>query len=555
MALETYRAKRDFRKTPEPRGGKVGRRARNGSFVVQKHAARQLHYDFRLELGGVLLSWAVPKGPSLDPADKRLAMHVEDHPLEYGGFEGVIPEGEYGGGTVMLWDRGVWIPRGDPLAGYRHGHLKFTLEGKKLKGNWTLLRTRSSQYAGTNGREAWLLVKEKDEFAKPGDGSIVDVESDSVVSGRSLDEIADARERVWRSKRSVAANVRAGAVAPPSPKDVAAAHKEAPVVRKQARTPRTEAPAAAKEQRRSSRRVVAAADSREAIAGITLSNPDKLYFPEDRLTKRDLAQYYERIAPWILPYIERRPLSLVRCPDGWPNQCFYQKHADRSVNAAVARVEVPESDGTATYFSAASAAALVGLVQWGVFELHPWGARAPRLDRPDQLIFDLDPDEGLPWAPLVAAIGHLRTLLDDLKLVGFLKTTGGKGIHVVLPIRATLTWDDAKSFTKTAADFLVRTYADLFTASAAKERRKGKVFIDYLRNAQGATAVAPYAVRARAHAPVAMPIAWSELGSDVRFDHFNIGNAAQRLNPRTDPWADFIGTRQVITAAMRKRLG
>ena len=245
----------------------------------------------------------------------------------------------------------------------------------------------------------------------------------------------------------------------------------------------------------------------------------------------------------------------MRCPDGWSQQCFYQKHADRSVNVAVTRVEVPESDGASTYFSAGTPAALVGLVQWGVFELHPWGARSPRLERPDQLIFDFDPDENLPWDALVAAVGELRTVLSEMHLTGFLKTTGGKGLHVVLPIRATLSWDAAKSFTKSVADLLVRTHPDLFTATAAKEKRKGKVFIDYLRNARGATAIAPYAVRARANAPVATPIAWSELASEVRFAHFNLGNVAQRLDRRTDPWADFMRNRQVITAKMRERLG
>ena len=298
-----------------------------------------------------------------------------------------------------------------------------------------------------------------------------------------------------------------------------------------------------------------AADRREAIAGVALSNPDKLYFPEAGITKRDLARYYESVAPWILPHIERRPLSLVRCPDGWSSQCFYQKNADRSVHEAVTRVEVPGSDGPATYFSAGSAAALVGLVQWGVIELHPWGARSPRLDRPDRLIFDFDPDEGLSWDALVAAVRELRALLAEMHLVGFLKTTGGKGLHVVLPIRATLTWDEAKSFSRAVADVMVRTTPELFTTNASKEQRKGKIFIDYLRNASGATAVAPYAVRARARAPVAMPIAWSDLKSDVRFDHFNIGNVTQRLDRRTDPWADFLSTHQVITAKMRKRLG
>ena len=197
----------------------------------------------------------------------------------------------------------------------------------------------------------------------------------------------------------------------------------------------------------------------------------------------------------------------------------------------------------------------MGLVQWGVIELHPWGARSPRLDRPDRLIFDFDPDENLSWEALVTAVRQLCALLAEMHLVGFLKTTGGKGLHVVLPIRATLTWDDAKSFSKAVADLMVRTTPDLFTANPLKDHRKGKVFIDYLRNASGATAVAPYAVRARTRGPVAMPIAWSNLESDVRFDYFNLGNVAQRLDRRTDPWADFLGTHQVITAKMRQRLG
>ncbi len=271
---------------------------------------------------------------------------------------------------------------------------------------------------------------------------IVDAAAESVVSGRTIHEIAEARERVWQSSRSVAANVHAGAVTP------------ARSSKARGTTTAAGAPAAAKKPRAPRRTATAdrAADGREAIAGVALSNPDKLYFPEAGITKRDLARYYESVAPWILPHIERRPLSLVRCPDGWSSQCFYQKNADRSVHEAVARVEVPGSDGPATYFSAGSAAALVGLVQWGVIELHPWGARSPRLDRPDRLIFDFDPDEGLSWDALVAAVRELRALLAEMHLVGFLKTTGGKGLHVVLPIRATLTWDEAKSFSRAVAD-------------------------------------------------------------------------------------------------------
>ena len=198
MALEKYRAKRNFKVTPEPRG-KVVRKAKSSlSFVIQKHAASHLHYDFRLELNGVLLSWAIPKGPSLDPADKRLAMHVEDHPLEYGGFEGVIPERQYGAGTVMLWDRGTWEPKGDPVAGYAKGHLKFELHGEKLEGGWTLIRTHGSKYGGKTGDQAWLLIKEKDEYARTGGPSIVETAPNSVTTRRNLDEIAAARSHVWQ---------------------------------------------------------------------------------------------------------------------------------------------------------------------------------------------------------------------------------------------------------------------------------------------------------------------------------------------------------------------
>ncbi len=870
MALETYRAKRNFRRTPEPSGRKRSTRSSGRSFVVQKHAASHLHYDFRLEQDGVLMSWAIPKGPSLDPADKRLAMHVEDHPIEYGGFEGVIPKGEYGGGTVMVWDRGTWTPNGDPVAGYAKGELKFTLDGEKLKGGFVLVRTRGSKYGGKSGDKAWLLIKEKDAFASPSNGAIVDAAPDSVVTGRTIDEIAHAKKHVWHSKLSVGANVRAGAIVssskapkratkasvasvpgakkaalpallapvlatlvdraptgdewineikydgyrmvcrvdggsarlisrngndwtkafPEIAKDLArlpvkrawidgevvvldaqgrssfqalqnaltgastrglaffafdvmyrdgydlrgvalrerkrvlreivgkgvgtvrlgpevqgrseaffgqacklrlegavckkadslyaggtrsrdwlkvkctqrqemvvggftdpqgsregfgalllgyyddgklrysgkvgtgfddeilrklipelrkreqpepafvdpprgyaakGAHwispdlvaevsftewsnddalrhpsflglradkKAADVVRERAVKPAAKASKSAKPASQLRRaKASAPPDVAHPVAGVSLSHPEKPYFPEAGLTKGDLANYYVGIAPHLLPHIEGRPLSLVRCPDGWSGQCFYQKHADRAVNKAVPRVEVQESKGRATYLGANSATALAALVQWGVIELHPWGSRTPRLDRPDRIIFDFDPDEKLAWKELVTAVGLLHSLLDEMKLVGFLKTTGGKGLHVVLPIRATLSWDDAKSFSRAVADFLVRTFPDRFTATAAKEKRKGKIFIDYLRNSEGATAIAPYAVRARANAPVATPIAWSELERDVRFDYFNVRNIPERLTrAHADPWAKFGATRQTITATMKKRL-
>jgi bifunctional non-homologous end joining protein LigD len=292
-----------------------------------------------------------------------------------------------------------------------------------------------------------------------------------------------------------------------------------------------------------------------SVAGVKLSHPDKLYFPEAKITKRDLAQYMESMAPWILPHLKDRPLSLVRCPDGWTRQCFYQKHADASVSDAVARIEVPEGSGTAQYMGANSAKALVALVQWGVLEFHPWGARRPRLDRPDRLIFDFDPDEDVAWKEMVTAVGVLRARLQQLGLTptGFRRREAG--LHVVVPIRPDRSWRQARDFAKAVADVMARDSPDRFTTVAAKERRAGKIFIDYLRNATGATAVAPYTVRARANAPVATPIEWAELAKDVRFDHFNLRNTLTRVARGKDPWREFGSVRQGITAAHATQLG
>jgi bifunctional non-homologous end joining protein LigD len=872
MTLSRYQEKRDFSKTPEPRGRVTRRQGKALAYLIQKHAASHLHYDFRLELDGVLLSWAVPKGPSLDPADKRLAMHVEDHPIQYGDFEGIIPRGQYGGGTVMLWDRGTWNPIGDPQEGYRKGHLKFELNGRKLGGQWALIKMHGNRYGGKG--EPWLLVKDNDDYARRGAAAhIVDSEPDSVVSGRGIEEISAASDRQWQSNRSVAANVKAGAIKKIRPRRVksvaptgVSGARRAPLPalinptlatlveaaptgadwihevkydgyrilarlhrgnkgvdvrmysrngkdwterfasiadelrRVEAKTAWLDGEICALDERghsvfqrlqnalstaatgrllyfafdllyldgydlsgvvlsqrkrllellleksgcgeiqfspavrgeggdvfkqvcrqglegivskradstyavgrrtrdwlkiKCSRRQemiiggftdpqgrrpglgalllgyyegetfrysgkvgagfnertltdlrrrlnrierktppfanpprgfeargahwvtpvlvaeigytewseagalrhpvfiglredknaadvvreesipVAAADPApppgkrrtgaarvrersappDKVAGIVISHPDKPFFPEAGHTKLALARYYEAVGEWILPYIERRPLSLLRCPDGWQGECFYQKHADRGVHPAVSRVEVPEGGGTAVYFSADSLPALIALVQWGVIELHPWGSHMPHPERPDQLIIDFDPGSGVPWARLVEAARMLRSLLEGLELTGFLKTTGGKGLHVVIPIEPTLTWTEAKIFAKSIADLFAAAFPDRFTATPAKSRRAGRIFIDYLRNSAGATAVAPYGVRARKNAPVAMPIDWKELRRDVRYDYFNLGTVPQRLKRRReDPWHPFAATRQTITREIADRL-
>jgi bifunctional non-homologous end joining protein LigD len=292
-----------------------------------------------------------------------------------------------------------------------------------------------------------------------------------------------------------------------------------------------------------------------SVAGVELSNPNKLLYPDARLSKLDLARYYETIGDWIVPHLANRPLSLLRCPDGWTGQCFYQKHADKGAHSSVERVEVPEATGNTSYMMITSVAGVVDLVRLGVLEFHPWGSQAPKLDRPDRLVFDFDPDDSITWNQLAEAVQLLRSLLVELGLTGFLKTSGGKGLHVVVPIRPTLSWDQAKRFAKAIADSMVQTFPDRFIATASKSRRKGLIFVDHLRNAEGATAVCAYSLRAPANAPVATPIAWEELTRDVRFDYFNLRNIPPRLERlKANPWGAFFDLKQSVTAAMLKRL-
>ena len=542
MALELYRRKRNFQTTPEPRGQVDRRIGRPLQFVIQKHAASHLHYDFRLELDGVLRSWAVPKGPSLDPNEKRLAMHVEDHPIEYGGFEGVILPGQYGSGTVMLWDRGTWIPKGDLREGYRKGKLKFELDGEKLHGGWMLVKS-GGKYGG---EKAWLLIKENDEWAQPvQQGRVVDDKPNSVSTGRSLEAIAGDSDRVWSSKKSVRQNVESGATKPTrkrkgSTSPEAAAQPAAPATRSKRARGSTSKPSGETVE----------------VQGVAISNPGKLLYPDAGITKLQLARYYEAVGDWIVPQLGNRPLTLLRCPDGWDKECFYQKNAPDKINKAIKPVVIEMSDGPAVYMMANSTEAVVALLQSGALEFHPWGSTANKLGHPDRITFDFDPDDGLGYRDVVEAVRMVRQLLEKLGLRCFLKTTGGKGLHIVVPIQPSQPWDVVNGFTRAIAESLAFTFPERFTANASKAKRGGKIFIDYLRNSEGATAVSAYSLRARAGAPVATPIAWEELAKDVRFDHFNVRTVPARLKRmKNDPWADFFTVKQRVTAAMLKSVG
>lgn len=829
MELERYREKRNFERTSEPRGEIAA--GATGMYVVQKHAASRLHFDFRLELGGVLKSWAVPKGPSMNPSVKRLAAHVEDHPVEYGAFEGTIPKDEYGGGTVMLWDRGTWEAEGDPEKGYAKGDLKFTLHGERLKGKWVLVRMKKGEED-----KNWLLIKKRDEESLSNDsGDSSDpaeptIEYDrSVASGRTMDEIssqspgkidpsalkAARRDRLPGFIRPELATLSDG---PPAgdnwiheikydgyriecilsggrarllsrngkdwterfsgiakaaasiPVDSAILDGEVVVIDREGRTdfqalqnimqglekgglsymvfdmvfcggydlsgsPLVERkellgrvlgsvetsqirfsehivgdgdtvfrkacglglegivskkaaspyepkrsrswlkikcakrqefviggftdpsgsragfgalllgyydrsgslvycgkvgtgfsdktlaglsvrlagleipePAFAnpptgfeargnhwirpeltgevafgswtregilrqpsfkglredkkprevvrEDARENPRAVVREEDRLPGTQPVKVTNPDREFYPDIGVTKRDLIDYYTEVAEWILPHLERRPLTLVRCPQGVEKECFFQKHFDDSAKPHLRPVPVPGKNGEEIYSVLTNIEGIIALVQMGALEIHAWGCRDDRLEQPDLLLFDLDPADDVDWAKLIDAAFFLRDKLKGLGLTSFVKTTGGKGLHIAVPLTPKLDWDGVKEFSRAVSESIVREFPGDFIATMSKAKRRGKIFIDYLRNGRGATSVVPYSTRAKAGCPVSTPLAWDELSEKLRSDSFNIGNIRARLaHLEHDPWEGYFSLRQTITADMRKKVG
>ncbi|MEO7028269.1 MAG: DNA ligase D [Acidobacteriaceae bacterium] len=872
--LARYRSMRDFEVTAEPSGGHKTKPRRTGAlpFVIQKHAASHLHYDFRLGWNGVLKSWAVAKGPSFYTGDRRLAVQVEDHPMEYGGFEGIIPKGQYGGGTVMIWDQGTWMPQ----PGYenvdaclRDGGLKFTLRGSKMKGKWTLVRMGGK--AANESKPNWLLIKEHDEFERGKDAPCVTVDSpNSAVTGRTLEEIAQQEDHVWNSKdtargeawykpepraKAEPAMSKSGAkfetalaslpkesqpsflkpqlaletTTPPdtegwlhelkldgyriqarkdgpkvqmltrseldwthripevaravsalhvsaitldgevvvlgedgttnfadlqasfqegaknaltyfcfdllhiegrNPRELGlrqrkalladvlsgegevvrlsehldsggeamfhqacelhaegivskrAAGKYAPgrsgdwlkskCLREQefvvggytfssdgedrigslllgyyragdliyagrtgtgftqtmrrtlkaqlhelevARAPFERVPTdarrgaiwvkpklvaqvrfatwtadnlvrqaaflglredkAAAEVEREEPTVaprpkhaakvashnpahsqVAAQAMRaprklatESAAPVRLTHPDKILDVETGLTKRELAEYYWAVAARMLPHVEGRPLSLVRCPEGSGKPCFYQKHVNHILPPGICGVDVPnKKTGEAdSYITLDTPEALAGLAQMGVLEVHPWGSRNDDLEHPDRLIFDLDPDESLPWTAVTEAAEEVRKRLRKAGLTAFLKTTGGKGLHIVAPIAPRHTWPEVKQLAHDFALAMERGNPSLYLTKMTKSARKGKIYLDYLRNERGATAVAPYSPRARLGTPVSLPLAWKDLALTER-PAFRVKDFKQwKSRLSTEPWKAMLTLQQQIS--------
>lgn len=513
--LAAYRAKRDFTKTSEP-PGKTSRR-HGASFVIQKHDASRLHYDFRLELDGVLKSWAVAKGPSLVKGEKRLAVHVEDHPLDYGDFEGTIPEGQYGGGTVLLWDRGTWEPEGDPHESYEKGRLTFQLDGEKLHGTWHLVRMAKRP---RERQESWLLIKAEDAYARSEDDpDILEEMPLSVKTGRALEDIAPAR----------AAKPKAAA--------------------KKAASAKTEKPS-----KRTSSKSKTSDDASTEVAGVSLTHPGRVLWDDQGLTKKELAEFYTGISDWLLPHLVDRPLTLIRCPGGAEKKCFVQRHSWAGMSSFIHADMVSDGTGKKEVLSVRDIQGVVALVQSGVLEMHVWGTTLADLERPDRLIFDFDPGEGVEWPQVIEGARALRERLRALELESLVKTTGGKGLHVVVPIKPEAPWKDALAFTREIAEAMAADEPDRYTTTSVKQKREGRIFIDYLRNNREASAIAPYSTRSRPGSPVATPVAWEELSPELKPNGFTVENLRKRLAAlKRDPWEEMSRIDQALPERSRSK--
>ncbi|WP_458379533.1 DNA ligase D [Pseudomonas chlororaphis] len=834
-SLSEYQRKRNFAITSEPAADKPSSKSASAlRFVIQKHDARNLHYDFRLELGGSLKSWAVPKGPSLDPTQKRLAVHVEDHPLSYGNFEGSIPAGQYGAGDVIVWDHGVWQPHDDPEASYRAGKLKFTLIGEKLGGDWTLVRTHMR---GSGDKEQWLLIKEQDAQARPNDEyDVVQALPRSVLSGatvgdnksakpqatkkaekkspgkkaavlpqslapqlatlvdkapsgdwryeikfdgyrilariqddevrlltrnghdwtsrlpqqakalaalklrdswldgemvvlndqglpdfqalqnafdigRSVDIIyylfdapflqgEDLREtpveerrqalkqvlgrkssKVLRFSEAFAAHhqdvlesacalslegvigkragspyvsrrsadwiklkcrlrqefvvvgytkpqgsrsgfgalllgvndasglVYAGRVgtgfdqktlnqlhermqelerdSSPLAKPLTAAQARGvhwiepqlvaeaefaewtreQVVRQAAFIAlRSDKPASeivrerpqtskAVEPRSRSTPARSGKSAAHSVAGVKITHPERVIDQQSGTSKLQLAQFYASIDQQILPHLRDRPVSLLRAPEGVEGEQFFQKHAEHLAIPNIRHLDPALDPGHARLMEIDSTSALIGAVQMGTIELHTWGATHDQIETPDLFVLDLDPDPALPWKSMLEATQLTLSVLDELGLQAFLKTSGGKGMHLIVPLARKADWETVKGFAKAVAQFMAQQLPERITATMGPKNRVGRIFVDYLRNTRGASTVAAYSVRARPGLPVSVPIARDELGDVRHAQQWNVANLSQRLEALTeDPWHGY-AHRQRITAKMWQQLG
>jgi bifunctional non-homologous end joining protein LigD len=515
--LETYREKRDFTRTQEPAGSAAaaaGSAVSAPRFVVQRHRARQLHYDFRLEIDGVLVSWAVPKGPTLDPGVRRAAFHVEDHPLEYFDFEGVIPKGEYGGGDVIVWDVGTWEAHkaGDPpdLGGaVAKGELHLELYGEKLRGHFILVRTR----ADSSGREQWLLMKKRDEYGVTGWNP--EDHPHSVLSGRTNDEVKADPDRLWRSDLPAAQASQAlkpSAVDAPSPEELG----ELDALK---------------------------SGGQWSVFGrrLRVTNLDKVLFPprpgEDPVTKRDLLRYTAQVAPVALPYLARRAFNMHRFPNGAQAKGFWHKELPGHAPDWLPRWDNPAADPgeTRTYLVVDEPAALIWAANFGALEWHAWTSQVDQPHKPTYALVDLDPGGTTSWEDLLVLARLHRTAFEHLNLVACPKVTGMRGIQIWVPIAGGPSFDETRAWVEQLSKTVGAVVPELVSWKWQVHDREGLARLDYTQNAINKTLVAPYSPRAAPGAPVSAPIAWEELDDPgLSPNGFTIRTVLDRLAQKGD---------------------
>ena len=531
--LGEYRRKRDFGRTPEPEGepGPAGAPSGDGGpvrrFVVQRHRARRLHYDLRFEIDGVLASWAVPRGPTLDPNVRRIAVHVEDHPIEYLEFEGIIPRGEYGGGDVIVWDIGTWEPHetDDPAAAVAAGELHADVSGQKLRGRLIVVRTGR----GREDENQWLLLHKHDEYAVPGWNP--EDYPRSALSGRTNDEVKAHPDRMWRADL------------PPSEASVPVGDAPADVL---AGGPSEEELAALDD--------LGAQGTWEVFGRrLRVTNLDKEIFPgrggEPPVTKREFIAYAARIAPVVLPYLTGRPLNMHRFPGGAATKGFWHKQLPEHAPDWVPRWERPDADPgeSTTYLVVDEPAALVWAANFGALEWHAWTSTTERPDLPTYALIDIDAGSATTWEEVLVLARLHRTALEHLHVRAQPKLTGHTGIQIWVPITPGPGFEDTRKWVEQLSKAVGAVVPDMVSWQWDVHKRQGRARLDYTQNVKNKTLVAPYSPRPAAGAPVSAPIEWDELDDpSLRPDGITIRSVLRRLAERGDPFRAVLGPGQSL---------